>query len=78
MQNHLHADRALARYFQEKQFAMGQRFVRDRIVAALTRRGLAAQAVEKAVQEWEETGLIREHSDSTISLTPAAYPKLTN
>lgn len=76
MHPHVRIDCALTDYFRAKQFAMGQRFVRARVVSALARRGLPAGEVELVVGDWQARGLIREHRDETISLTPAAYPKL--
>jgi hypothetical protein len=67
-------DIALANYFRRKQFAMGQRYVKARVVSSLSARGFAPEGVEKVVEKWEADGLIREHPDHTISLTPAAYP----
>jgi len=67
-------ENALANYFRMKQFAMGQRFVKARVVSSLAARGLPPDTVEETVERWEAAGLIREHADHTISLTPAAYP----
>jgi hypothetical protein len=77
MHTELVLDRALAGYFREKQYAMGQRFDRSRIVSALARRGLPAGEVDELVDDWQGRGLIRAHPDHTISLTAAAYPRLT-
>jgi hypothetical protein len=30
------------------------------------------------VGDWQAQGLIRQHRDETISLTPAAYPRLVS
>lgn len=69
-------DNALANYFRLKQFAMGQRYVRARVVSSLSARGFAPDRVAMTVEKWEADGLIREHPDHTISLTAAAYPHL--
>jgi|SwirhisoilCB2_FD_contig_81_501694_length_457_multi_2_in_0_out_0_1 hypothetical protein len=78
MHANVRIDFALADYFRIKQFAMGQRFVRAKVVSALARRGLPAHDIEEVVGDWQAQGLIRQHRDETISLTPAAYPKLVS
>lgn len=76
MQPRLRIEYALSDYFRAKQFAMGQRFNRERVVSALAQRGLPSDEVEQTVGAWQAQGLLRAHPGDTISLTPAAYPKV--
>lgn len=76
MKPSLRIEYALSDYFRAKQFAMGQRFNRERVVSALAQRGLPSDEVEATVEAWQAEGLLRLHGSDTISLTPAAYPKV--